>query len=269
MPQQFVAQLIERAEVLPANAIVRLAVPRAVSDAATSGQFLMVHPSSERPGASAGRDPLLPRPFSIMRAQRDGDTGALDLLVFTGGRGGNRLARAPIGEEFAALGPLGKGYQIGERVRQALLVAAGHGVAPLVGLAETLLARGVAVTILLGAANAAQLLPLSCLPDEAEVVVATGDGSRGQHGPVTALVTGYVEWADAIYAYLPESLYADLRETLQRYRGPRRLPPVQVALERAMACATGVCLGCVIETTSGLKTVCRDGPVFALEQLQW
>ena len=77
----------------------------------------------------------------------------------------------------------------------------------------------------------------------------------------------FIEWADAIYAYAPESLYAGLREALRRYRGPRALPPVQVATERGMACGVGVCLGCMVETTSGLKTVCRDGPVFPLEQL--
>ena len=41
----------------------------------------------------------------------------------------------------------------------------------------------------------------------------------------------------------------------------------RAAMERSMACGMGVCLGCVVETTSGYKTVCRDGPVFPLEQL--
>ena len=43
--------------------------------------------------------------------------------------------------------------------------------------------------------------------------------------------------------------------------------PVQAAMERSMACGMGVCLGCVVETTGGLKTVCRDGPVFPLDAL--
>jgi dihydroorotate dehydrogenase electron transfer subunit len=197
-----------------------------------------------------------------MRAAKgggEGEPGTLDLLVFTGGRGAGRLVEARPGDEFAALGPLGSGYQLGGRVSRALLVAAGHGVAPLVGLAEQALARGVAVTLLLGAPTAAQLLPLAYLPDEAEVVVATDDGSRGHRGAVTDLVGGYLDWADA--------LYAGLRETLRRARGPRRPMPAQVAVERGMACGVGVCLGCVVETAAGLKTVCRDGPVFPLEQL--
>lgn len=267
MPQQFVARFIEAEEALPHNAIVRLAVPRAVVESATPGQFVLLH-NGAGPGGGGSRDPVLPRPYGIMRAARGaGDEGTLELLAFTGGRGGAGPAGGHPGDSFAALGPLGTGYELGERVRRALLIAVGHGGAPLIGLGEAALARGVAVTLLLGAAGAAQVLPLALLPDEAEVVVATADGSRGHHGAVTDLVPDYIEWADAIYAYAPEPVYIELRAALRRYRGPRTLPPVQAAMERGMACGVGVCLGCVVETTGGLKTVCRDGPVFPLEKL--
>ena len=123
------------------------------------------------------------------------------------------------------------------------------------------------VVILVGAPSAASLLPLPYLPEDAEIVVATADGSRGHHGVVTDLVANYLEWADAICAYAPEATYVALREVLRGYRGARTIPPVQAAMERSMACGMGVCLGCVVETTSGLKTVCRDGPVFPLETL--
>lgn len=80
MPQQFVARFLEAETPMPMNAIVRLAVPASVAAAATPGQFVLL-------GAGQGRDPLLLRPYSIMRAVRavsEGE-GALDLLVFTGG----------------------------------------------------------------------------------------------------------------------------------------------------------------------------------------
>jgi dihydroorotate dehydrogenase electron transfer subunit len=219
---------------------------------------------------SGGRDPLLPRPYSILRANRaaHGEAdGSLEMLVFTGGRGGLRLGDARQGDVFPALGPLGQGFTLGERVRRALLIAVGHGVAPLIALAEQGLVRGVEVVMLVGAQNANSLLPLTYLPEEAEIVVATANGSRGHHGVVTDLVPNYLEWADAICAYAPETTYAALRDAMRAYRGARTLPPVQAAMERSMACGMGVCLGCVIETTSGLKTVCRDGPVFPIEKL--
>lgn len=260
--QQFVAHLLEAEEVLPKNVLMRLAVPAGVAAAATPGQFVML--------GTGGRDPLLPRPYSIMRAvraAREGEPGSLDLLVFTGGRGGGQLATAQPGALFPTLGPLGHGYTIEARVRRALLIAVGHGIAPIVALAETALARGMEVVMLFGAPTAASLLPLPYLPEEAEIVIATADGTRGHHGPVTDLLPGYLEWADAIYAYAPELTYVALREVLRGYRGARTLPSVQAAMERSMACGMGVCLGCVAETKGGLKTVCRDGPVFPLEQL--
>ena len=35
-----------------------------------------------------------------------------------------------------------------------------------------------------------------------------------------------------------------------------------------MGCGTGVCYGCTIKTKSGLKQVCKDGPVFGIDNLQ-
>ncbi len=44
---------------------------------------------------------------------------------------------------------------------------------------------------------------------------------------------------------------------------------VQVSLETRMACGVGVCYGCTIKTSSGLKQVCHDGPVFRLDEVVW
>jgi dihydroorotate dehydrogenase electron transfer subunit len=34
-----------------------------------------------------------------------------------------------------------------------------------------------------------------------------------------------------------------------------------------MACGTGSCHGCVVETTRGALRVCSEGPVFALDEV--
>jgi dihydroorotate dehydrogenase electron transfer subunit len=36
-----------------------------------------------------------------------------------------------------------------------------------------------------------------------------------------------------------------------------------------MACGIGACLGCSIRTKSGMKRVCKDGPVFLSTELMW
>jgi dihydroorotate dehydrogenase electron transfer subunit len=43
----------------------------------------------------------------------------------------------------------------------------------------------------------------------------------------------------------------------------------QLSLEEHMACGIGACLGCVVATKAGYKTVCQDGPVFISEELIW
>jgi dihydroorotate dehydrogenase electron transfer subunit len=45
----------------------------------------------------------------------------------------------------------------------------------------------------------------------------------------------------------------------------------QVSLEEHMACGVGVCLGCPVKVKSegGYKMVCKDGPVFDAEEIEW
>jgi dihydroorotate dehydrogenase electron transfer subunit len=45
--------------------------------------------------------------------------------------------------------------------------------------------------------------------------------------------------------------------------------PVSISLEMRMACGLGVCYGCTIRTKNGLKQVCKDGPVFDLNDVIW
>ena len=43
--------------------------------------------------------------------------------------------------------------------------------------------------------------------------------------------------------------------------------PVQVSMEIMMGCGTGVCYGCTIKTQKGLRQVCKDGPVFMMNEV--
>jgi len=37
-----------------------------------------------------------------------------------------------------------------------------------------------------------------------------------------------------------------------------------------MGCAVGACLGCVVMSTAGApQRVCREGPVFASDEIDW
>jgi dihydroorotate dehydrogenase electron transfer subunit len=50
----------------------------------------------------------------------------------------------------------------------------------------------------------------------------------------------------------------------------RRKAFLQVSMEQRMGCAVGACLGCVVMATSGTpQRVCREGPVFGSEEIDW
>ncbi|MBO7089240.1 MAG: dihydroorotate dehydrogenase electron transfer subunit, partial [Lentisphaeria bacterium] len=34
-------------------------------------------------------------------------------------------------------------------------------------------------------------------------------------------------------------------------------------------CGTGICYGCSVPTTAGMRRVCADGPVFRKEEIVW
>jgi dihydroorotate dehydrogenase electron transfer subunit len=223
-----------------------------------AGQFL--HLRCARPG---GYDPLLRRPISIYRVTGD----ELWLYYDVVGRGTEFLAGLREGDRLDCLGPLGRPFRIPPNARQLLMVGGGIGLAPLVALADDGLGRDLAVTILAGFRAGARALPAAFVPAAAEYVVATEDGAIGHRGYVTDLVPPYLDWADAVFACGPTRM---LQSFQRATAGTTR--PIQVSLEERMGCAMGVCLSCVLHTDKGLKRVCRDGPVFDLDELrelQW
>jgi dihydroorotate dehydrogenase electron transfer subunit len=169
------------------------------------------------------------------------------------------------GDTVDLLGPLGNGFFINPGSRKLLLVAGGVGIAPLVFLAEEALARGCSVTMLLGASTAAQLYSKDLLPSELELVVTTEDGSAGRRGLVTDFIPDFAPWADQLFACGPLSMY----QAMATQKQIQEIKPVQVSVEVRMGCGLGACYGCTVKTRGGLKQVCKDGPVFELDEIIW
>ena len=188
------------------------------------------------------------------------------------------------------MGPLGQPVRLDRRTHHLLLIAEGSGVARLRPIADEGLATGRTVTLLLGARDAADVYPSSLLPDEVEYVVATDDGSLGHRGSVVDLVAGYEAWADQAIAAAPSERLGELARFAtgrDKRLGVARLGPrsrraggraaarggqpawLQVMLEQRIGCALGVCLGCVVPGTVDQVRVCREGPTFAADALDW
>jgi dihydroorotate dehydrogenase electron transfer subunit len=209
-------------------------------------------------------DPLLRRPYSVFRVDQEAST--LTFLVRPFGRGSAWLADRKPGEVIGLLGPLGNSFTINERAERLLMLAGGVGVAPLVMLSDEATARGLDVVFVMGASNEDGLLAPVELSTGVEFLAATDDGSRGHHGLATDVVADYVTWADQIFACGPEPMYRTLRDVVNPRRVNRK-PPVQISVERGMACGLGACLGCVVETRRGMIASCVQGPVFDLDDL--
>ncbi|MFQ5997587.1 MAG: dihydroorotate dehydrogenase electron transfer subunit [Dehalococcoidales bacterium] len=223
---------------------------------ARPGQFVMV---------CCGGELILPRPFSIH--QVNDDQIALCYTVWEDGKGTNWLARRQIGDTIEIFGPLGNGFSIDSTSGNLLLAAGGIGITPLYFLAQEALRRDCSVTVLLGAATAAQLYPTNLLPSGIKLVTATEDGTKGKQGMITDLLPDFTSWADQIFACGPMPMY----HNMARQKGKMKLEgkPVQISLETRMGCGFGVCYGCTVKTTNGLKQVCKDGPIFDLDEILW
>jgi dihydroorotate dehydrogenase electron transfer subunit len=111
------------------------------------------------------------------------------------------------------------------------------------------------------------LYPASLLPSSAEIVLATEDGSAGHKGMVTDLLPEYADSADQIFACGPLPMLRYMAKE-QKKLGIKD-KPTQISLEMRMGCGVGVCYGCTIRTKKGLKQVCKDGPVFSLDEVIW
>jgi dihydroorotate dehydrogenase electron transfer subunit len=278
----FDAELLESREILPRQWLQRYRAPWCAGGA-RAGQFIHVR----TPDCSGV---VLRRPFTINTYDRAAGEITVHFRVY--GRGTETLARARPGDRIGMLGPLGRPFEVDARTRHVLLVAGGLGIAGVRALVDESLAVGRRVTLLFGAATAAEVYPATLLPDEVEYVVATDDGSLGHDGFVTDLVPQYEAWADQAFACGPEPMLATLARLatgrdarlgvarLGRKRGGGRPAPsgspiarrkawLQVSLEQRMGCAVGACLGCVVWGTGGPVRVCREGPVFAADEIAW
>ncbi|MDO8525420.1 MAG: dihydroorotate dehydrogenase electron transfer subunit [Candidatus Omnitrophota bacterium] len=253
------------------------------------GQFVEVRCAGET-------EPLLRRPLGIHRIVK----GGIELLYEAVGKGTGLLSEMKKGEMADLIGPLGNGFDIPSRAGAAILVAGGNGVAPLLALAEQLLAglpvsRFAGLQVFIGACTKDHILcakefkKIGC-----KVLVATEDGSQGYKGLVTDLLkkelsnrhTGTPAHRHTIYACGPAGMLKAVSEIAHDNH-----IPCQVSLEERMACGVGVCLGCPVrvlvgQRVSGLaglpahprtrapanytyKMVCKDGPVFDAAEIAW
>ncbi len=210
-------------------------------------------------------DPLLKRPFSIHRRLKND----FQILYRVAGKGTDILSRRISGDQLNVIGPLGNKFPRPEADAKVILIAGGIGIAPILNLTEALLKTK--PVLFYGARTKDELL---CL-DELKALgidtrISTDDGSFGRKGFVTDILKKFLARDSSLsakyrlYACGPEPMLRALSVAAKKYK-----LKCFAALEQNMACGLGTSLGCTVNTVNGYKRVCKEGPVFPIDEIIW
>ena len=242
-------KVIEEARILSHEApivgvdILTLSSPQ-IARAALPGQFVQISVP-----ADAG---FLRRPLGI--AEVSHTDGWIRLIYRQVGRGTEGLASAGTGTAVSVLGPLGRGFNIA--LKHPLLVGGGMGLTSLLFFA----AAHPKVSVLMGGRTQEELFWEEIYrPHVHECFVTTDDGSYGTRGFVTTLLPRLLAEGsyDGVAVCGPPIMMERVAAIAAEYG-----IPCEVSLEKRMACGLGACLSCAVDTKSGRRKVCKDGPVF-------
>lgn len=229
---------------------------RQIAAEAVPGQFLSIYCND------ASR--MLPRPISICEIDRE--QGRLRIVYRVVGKGTEEFSAYQAGDTLNIVGPLGNGYPLDKGYQKMLLIGGGVGIPPLVELSRTLSGEK---QIVVGYRDS-ELFLKEELERGGNVYVATEDGSAGTKGNVLDAIRENSLRADAIFACGPTPML----RALKAYAKEQGMD-CYLSLEERMACGVGACLGCVCKsmdvdgyTHVKNKRVCKDGPVFAAEEIE-
>ena len=222
----------------------------AIAEEARPGQFVHI---------KCGAGLLLRRPISIC----DANAGLLRIVFQVRGTGTQWLSERETGETLDVLGPLGTGFQL-PASGKVLLAGGGIGTAPLLFAAKS--APGGAVAALGFRTGESAILIEDFTRAGVAVEAASEDGTLGVLGTVDQVVRRCLQEGtySEVLACGPTAM---LRAISQVAAGEGT--PCQVSLEERMACGIGACLTCSCKVNGHYKRVCKDGPVFPSEEVEW
>ncbi|MCC5948751.1 MAG: dihydroorotate dehydrogenase electron transfer subunit [Nitriliruptoraceae bacterium] len=238
---------------------------REIAERARPGQFVEI--------AVDAPHSLLRRPFSIAGVSRQGvAAGTVDVVFDAHGPGTAWLSTVATHDVLDIVGPLGTPFPLPQRKVNCLLIGGGYGSAPLFYLGEKLVAQGLRVDMIVGAATEDRILgTIEAKRLSATVTFTTDDGSYGTRGRVTDVLADTVAatGAGVVYACGPNPMLRAVSEGCVELG-----VPVQVAVEELMGCGIGACFTCVMplrgrdgEVT--MRRTCIEGPVFNGARIAW
>lgn len=256
MSKYLKAEIKENTPINKSNNLLVLNISE-ISDEPLPGQFYMI-------GTEDSYDPLLKRPFSIFKKAKS----EIQFLYRIKGKGTEKLRQMKSGETISLIGPLGNGYPLPDKNMKPVIIAGGIGIASVFPLIQKLKNDA---CLIYGGRKADELLMYDELKVSCKALfVSTDDGSMGEKGTVI----------DVLDRLLTRNLTLDARHLLYACGPSKMLEAVSkiamekgikgyISLEENMACGVGACLGCAVKTKKGYERVCKEGPVFRIEEIIW
>lgn len=255
-----------------------------LSTSVKAGHYILVQCT---PDGSA--DPLLRR--SLFVAQCDAASGTIGLIFHPHERGMRWLAQQPTGATLDLIGPFGTPFQSDPKSGNLLLIGSGSDIGALILRAHEATRQSLAVMLFVAASRADMLIPPFLLPPDVEYQSSIGDAAtllplvsgtnqiesappskkKGKHPPTppppAITISAPLRWADQCCIALPPALLPPLADAIRTARIRWERGFAQALLGDQMPCGTGACLACLVQTRSGMKTRCKEGPVFDLREL--
>lgn len=210
------------------------------------GEFLMLKNRTE---------PILAKPFSVFSASKTG----FKLLIKIIGRFTDYLSHAIPGEPFYYRGPYGTPFEKKiDLSKNIITIGGGCGAAPILFFNNTY-PNSIEKSII-GFKNdhIKELININ------EVVYESLSGKtvldelnkyltlRKKDEEAVVLACGSLGMCKALHKHSLDKHYQ-----------------LFVSLDERMGCGMGMCKGCPIKTNSGIKMVCKDGPIFKSDEIVW
>jgi dihydroorotate dehydrogenase electron transfer subunit len=221
------------------------------------GQFYMIEMSDLY-------DPLLKRPFCCLRKTPK----TMQFLYTVRGKGTSLMREFREEQVVNMIGPLGSGYPGALTGCTPVVIAGGTGIASLFSLIERISDSSY---VIYGARTRDELLMLNELSKSGiRLTVCTDDCSFGEEGMVDEIFMKFLRSHESLrtscvlYVCGPKPMLRAVAAVARDYgiKG-------YASLEENMACGFGACLGCAVKTVHGYKRVCKEGPVFPIDEIVW
>lgn len=230
------------------------------------GQFVMIR-------VSENYDPLLRRPFSILRTISE--EGIIEIIFKVVGKGTKILSEKRKWDVLDVLGPLGRGFNFSDGSKNYILIGGGIGFPPLFFMIDFLKNEKKDIIFYYGAKRKEEIFfKMELQKVCAKLVLTTEDGSSGEKGLISDvfikdLDAGILQSDSEVFSCGPNPMLERISSICER-----RDLKLQVSLENIMACGTGLCQGCAVKIKKSkddfeYKLVCKDGPVFDSNIILW